>query len=223
MKMPSYDELRHLLAGDTWSIHNEEKPSWSLVQQILDIRLRDKEPPPFFLDIGCQRGTYSQGLLESYANCRVKAFDLILYPEMKDLVNRYNNITFWQCALADGDVHQCMIHYPSQHRIEIATKPLDEFIHPDEIRDIEFIKVDVDGPHFEVLKGSSNILKQSSPLVMVEMHINIGYSDDPEGLRNEIMSLRSTNSDYNTLELMSGYGFNLVAVRNGMNAFFLKT
>lgn len=56
--------------------------------------------------------------------------------------------------------------------------------------DIDFIKIDVEGEEFKVLEGATKTLKNSNPLVLIEMHSN-------SIVKNDLMNIEILwNNDY---------------------------
>lgn len=56
---------------------------------------------------------------------------------------------------------------------------LDYLIYEKKFDEPDFIKIDVEGAEFEVLKGSQKILKFKKPLILISIH--------SENLKNEIL------------------------------------
>ena len=54
-------------------------------------------------------------------------------------------------------------------KISVPVKKLDDYVSLNRIKKIDFIKMDVEGGEYFVLKGAENVLKQYSPVVMLEL------------------------------------------------------
>ena len=71
-------------------------------------------------------------------------------------------------------------------QISVPVEKLDDYVIANKIREIDFIKIDVEGAEYLVLKGAENVLKKYSPVIMLELQDvrtkSFGYS--PEDLIN---------------------------------------
>ena len=55
--------------------------------------------------------------------------------------------------------------------VEVNANTLDYILQQEEITDVNWIKIDVEGAEFEVLKGSSNVLSKSKDIaLLIEVH-----------------------------------------------------
>ena len=83
-------------------------------------------------------------------------------------------------------------------KINVPVKKLDDYISVNKINKIDFIKMDVEGSEYSVLKGAENVLKQYSPVILLELqdvHMKyFGYS--PEELINYLIDF-----DYHLYEI----------------------
>lgn len=109
------------------------------------------------------------------------------------------------------------------HKISVPIEKLDDYILSNKIEKVDLIKMDVEGGEYLVLKGAENVLKQYSPIIMLELQEShtkcFGYSpeelinylgdlgyhlyeiDEKEvGSVNEVISSENTNN-YNFLAL----------------------
>jgi len=101
------------------------------------------------------------------------------------------------------------------HKINVPIEKLDDYVIANKIEKIDFIKMDVEGAEYLVLKGAENVLKNYSPVIMLELqevHTKyFGYS--PEEVINylgdlnyhlysvkKLISFKNT-SNYNFLAL----------------------
>jgi FkbM family methyltransferase len=82
--------------------------------------------------------------------------------------------------------------YGRTRKICVPVRKLDDYVTAHNIRDIAFMKIDVEGAEHLVLRGAENVLKQYSPVIMLELykpHIEyFGYS--PEELISYLGDLR---------------------------------
>lgn len=76
-------------------------------------------------------------------------------------------------------------------KISVPVKKLDDYVSVNRIKKIDFIKMDVEGAEYLVLKGAESVLKQYSPVILLELqdvHTKcFGYS--PEELINYLGDL----------------------------------
>ncbi|HNY63084.1 MAG TPA: FkbM family methyltransferase [Bacteroidales bacterium] len=88
------------------------------------------------------------------------------------------------------------IQTPEIDQIKVETERLDQLI-PENIR-IDFIKIDVEGAEFEVLKGAERILRNNRPIIIFECGLGASefYMTDP----NEVF-LFFQNLDLNIFTL----------------------
>lgn len=186
--MLDYSDFSHLFRGQ-WSIYQEEAPSWEEMKKYLF-------PGMTFFDVGCQKGIFSKGVIEYLkGDCKIFAFDILEFPEIKELDK--NILTFSQVALGDGNPFNCCVHWDSKTIRLLKTKMLDSLC--ENVDAVDFIKMDIDGPEFEALKGSEKILRKFKPKLMVEI---IREFDQINSFLGEI-------------------GYENVAVRNDMNFFYV--
>lgn len=193
--MTNYQEYSHLFTG-SWSIHAEEKPTWDLVKTFLN-------PECVFFDIGCQKGIYSKGVIDLFGeNCTIYGFDVLEHPDIIQLEKENKNFKFINSAVGDGEsLEDCVIHYDTNTKLTSQkTISLDEFCEQNNIKKIDFIKIDVDGCEKSVLKGSKKILEVFLPTLVIEIENNL----------NEIV------------EMMDEFGYTYFCSKNDVNRFFIK-
>jgi FkbM family methyltransferase len=69
--------------------------------------------------------------------------------------------------------------------VEVSANTLDYFLQMKEITDVNWIKIDVEGAEFEVLKGSHNVLSNSKDIsLLIEVHGKDTYEPIIESLRS---------------------------------------
>jgi FkbM family methyltransferase len=193
--MTNYQDYSHLFRGN-WSIYNEEKPTWDVVKSFLN-------PGCVFFDIGCQKGIYSEGVISVLgSDCSIYGFDVLEHPDIIQLQKENKNFKFINSAVGDGKSSvDCVIHYDTNTKlINQKTISLDQFCEKNNIKKIDFIKIDVDGCEGSVLNGSKKILKTFCPTLVIEIENNL--------------------EEYITL--MREFGYNYMYSRNDVNRFFVK-
>jgi len=136
------------------------------------------------IDIGCHKGEILDLMLQYSPEGKHYAFEPIPYL-FEELEKKYKNkAQIFQYALSDKAGHSTFQlvknapaysgikrrHYdisnPEIEEIEVEIKTLDEIISPAE--KIDFIKIDVEGGEFGVLKGAKNILQKNKPVILFE-------------------------------------------------------
>lgn len=80
--------------------------------------------------------------------------------------------------LAHGTTTSRVATATDQTTVEVQTVTLDEALGPtDSVSPIDLIKVDVEGFEFEVLRGSTRILRDIRPVWLIEIHSAIALAD----------------------------------------------
>jgi FkbM family methyltransferase len=69
--------------------------------------------------------------------------------------------------------------------VEVSANTLDYLLQLNEITDVNWVKIDVEGAEFEVLKGASNVLSRSKDIaLLIEVHGKDTYEPIIESLRS---------------------------------------
>jgi FkbM family methyltransferase len=69
--------------------------------------------------------------------------------------------------------------------VEVSANTLDYLLQLNEITDVNWVKIDVEGAEFEVLKGASNVLSKSKDIaLLIEVHGKDTYEPIIESLRS---------------------------------------
>lgn len=193
IKYPKFEDYKDYFNGE-WTIESHEYPSWSLVKEFLF-------PGMVFLDVGCQKGIYSKGVMDFLKlKCSVYAFDLIEFPEIIQLKKDYGDcFNFYQLAIGiEGAPAKCKINYDNNIFYDVSHCSSLDLIFKD--KKIDFVKIDVDGMESGVLIGMKKILKNHSPVLMVEIESNVSM----------------------VLEYLNSFGYGHFETRNDINYFFKK-
>lgn len=137
-----------------------------------------------FIDVGAYHGDFTANLLESFPNSIAALFEPTI-ESYKLIQKRFKNnklIQTFNCALSDeegiGELYLTPVPatnsllYPndiSSNKILVTVKTIDNiFKQLGEFKNIDLIKVDAQGNDLKVLFGASNIIKQFSPIILVE-------------------------------------------------------
>ena len=136
------------------------------------------------IDVGCHKGEMLEMMLKYSPTGKHYAFEPIPYL-FKELEKKYKNrASVFPFALSDKSGHSTFqlvknapaysgikkrrydISNPEIEEIEVEMKTLDEVVPPNEV--IDFIKIDVEGGEFAVLKGAKKLLAENKPIVLFE-------------------------------------------------------
>ena len=94
-----------------------------------------------------------------------------------------------ETVYTDGDLKHTEFNIDSGN-IQLQTTTLDQLLHQNIIKDINFIHLDVEGFELKVLEGSINLIKKYNPIICWEGHLT---TDNIQGIHNFF-----TNNSYNT-------------------------
>ena len=112
-------------------------------------------------------------------------------------------------------------------KISVHIEKLDEYILSNKIEKIDFIKMDVEGAEYLVLKGAENVLKQYSPVIMLELydgHIKcFGYSQGElinylGGFGYHLYEINEKEKEFGSLRKVNSFSdtnnYNFLALKN---------
>lgn len=158
------------------------------------------------IDIGCHKGEILQSILKYAPEGSHTAFEPI--PDLyNQLVRKFDGkATVYPYALSDrsGETtfqyvknapaysginkRKYNVAHPDIEQIQVKLRTLDE-LYPAE-KQVDFIKIDVEGAEFGVLKGARNVLKRWKPVVIFECGMGASdyYGTDPEELYHFLVS-----------------------------------
>ena len=168
------------------------------------------------IDVGCHKGEILQIIHHLAPKGKHFAFEPIplFYNQLK--IN-FNTIEIYPYALADENKtttfqyvknapaysgikkRKYAIGNPEIEEIEVEVKKLDDVI-PNDVN-IDFMKIDVEGAEFGVLKGAKNLLVKNKPYIIFEF--GLGASDYYDTKPNDVYHL-----------LVSEIGLNISSLGN---------
>lgn len=130
------------------------------------------------VDIGCRDGEYTRYLQHDFVH--VYCFDYRKrrnFPVNVDL----NNITHFHCGLAEDNIKEPVSggsnmksqKIPQERWYEYRLYSLDSF----SIKDVDYIKIDVDGFERRILQGAKNTIDRYRPIIVLEQ-----TDDDTTGI-----------------------------------------
>ncbi len=142
-----------------------------------------------FADVGANIGLHTAFVKKFYPDMEIMAFDpspfSAMYLDLTLQLNKITNVKFEKFALSDkngkldfysfGEESSAdalkntnRVHGVKPIVIEVETKKLDEVTFGSSKPTV--IKMDCEGAELNILKGAINILKQTRPLIILEIH-----------------------------------------------------
>lgn len=159
------------------------------------------------IDIGCHKGEMLQKILQLAPKGNHFAFEPIpmMYHRLKHQFQHH--VEIFPYALSDESgfstfqfvknapaysglkIRKYAIESPEIEEIQVEMKQLDDVI--PESTTIHFIKIDVEGGEFGVLKGAKKLIKRDAPIIVFECGLGASdyYNTDPNELFNFIESV----------------------------------
>jgi len=156
------------------------------------------------IDIGANIGYYA--LLESQLANKGRIYAVEPIPSNINLLNRnielndYKNISVFQFAIGDDKADKAKMYVydkcnwcsfirdPSGNiidEIEVTTMTLDRFVEFYVCQYPTFIRMDVEGYEYQIIKGASKILEKNKPLKLcIELHSHLMPRENMEELIN---------------------------------------
>lgn len=153
------------------------------------------------LDVGAHLGWYSINFAMRYKNSKVYAFEPIkntfdfLTKNIK--LNNLTNIFPLHYGLSDSESDKDFYYFPGgsalasvenliSHKnikkVKAHLKKLDEAIGELNLNAVDFIKCDVEGLEFYMLKGGKGVIEKYKPILLIELYeewcIKCGYSSE---------------------------------------------
>ncbi len=157
------------------------------------------------IDVGSHDGEVLEQILQLSPEGRHFAFEPI--PVYYEALLRHfgNQVTIMPYALSDKEMvtdfqyvrnapaysglkkRKYNTYNPDIQKIKVNTRGLDQVI-PDSIS-VDFIKIDVEGAEYLVLKGARNLVKRCRPFIVFEFGLGASdyYQTDPEQLYNLLL------------------------------------
>jgi FkbM family methyltransferase len=159
------------------------------------------------IDVGCHKGEILASIIKHAPNGQHFAFEPIpeMYTELQDKFS--NRATILPFALSDTSGTALFNHVtnapaysglqqrdyavatPVIKQLTVEVKQLDAMIPENVI--IDFMKIDVEGAEFGVLKGATRILSQDGPVLLFECGLGASnhYGTEPEDIFNYLTEM----------------------------------
>ena len=152
-----------------------------LTRKILPIILANEMP--VFFDVGANVGRYSSSLLSIFPAATIYAFEphpetfSILQTNSCSKIQCYNmaightsgKLTLYDRIDKNGSPHASLykdvileIHKQKTNEHIVSIETLDEFCVENNIRDIDFLKIDTEGSELSVIRGAAKLIKNRS-------------------------------------------------------------
>lgn len=139
------------------------------------------------VDVGCNKGLILEQMIKLAPKGRFLAFEPIpdLHHRLKELFS-LPGVSVYPFALSDtagissfnyvisnpsySGLKKRQYDRPSEKdtEIQVETRTLDSILASESINHVDFIKIDVEGAEYLVLKGAVNCLKRDKPVVIFE-------------------------------------------------------
>lgn len=157
------------------------------------------KPEMCVIDIGANIGyhTFRMSKLTG-PNGRVYAIEPTSWAYQKLIRNAslnpdLNNITFSQVGVSNMDTGMVPVQFQSSYRLDgkqrstiehIELITLDTYLERENIKRLDFIKLDVDGFEGKVLQGAAGSLTKMKPSILMELNpaTMLENGDDPDGM-----------------------------------------
>ena len=184
----------------------------------LDVVSANLSDNSVFFDIGANVGFYSLSIAHEIKGVEIHAFeplpDTVL--DFKDNMSRNeldHKIILNQIAVGNTDelVYITSDYHSSnyitdskstQNKIEVECTKVDSYVRDNSIQRIDFIKIDVEGKEFSVLRGGEESLKRFRPIVLVEiLEVPSNFFDrKTEGFRETINFMLNLGYKYYVID-----------------------
>jgi FkbM family methyltransferase len=156
--------------------------------EILDIMKKLIPSNGTFFDIGANIGWYSLNMKKLYSDLNIYAFEPVpktfnyLITNLE--LNSLNGVKTFNFGFSNQEGKFDIYYYPqvsgnaslsnlsgneNVEKISCTIKRLDDFIKTESIENIDFIKCDVEGAEFSVLKGAKETIVKFQPIILIEL------------------------------------------------------
>lgn len=173
-------------------------------RQTMAIMKKVLKPDSNAIDVGCHEGEMLDEMLQLAPSGQHWGFEPLpdFYQNLKTHFSEHKNIHLHQTALSSENGQAEFIHVknapaysglqerdykvanPELEPIQVEKRKLDDIIPPE--TPINFIKIDVEGGEFDVMKGAQRLLTRWKPIVVFEY--GMGAADHYHVLPRELYS-----------------------------------
>jgi FkbM family methyltransferase len=177
--------LQGRLSGKKWIVGSGEHGYWLGSYEMGKRKAFEDEitPGAVVYDVGANVGYYSLlAAVLSGVEGKVYAFEPlprnIDYLRKHAAINHFINIEIIQAAVSDHSgeaffdlgASTAMGHLAAAGEIKVKMTSLDELLASGQILPPDFIKIDVEGAEYEVLKGAKELLIKHRPVLFLDTH-----------------------------------------------------
>lgn len=161
------------------------------------------KPESTCIDIGCYRGEILERMMQYARRGRFLAFEP-LPDHYNELVRKFpfENVRLYNLALSDSagtSSFNYVVSNPAysglkkrpygrpheeERQIEVSTERLDSILKAASVDSVDFIKIDVEGGEYDVLKGAIDCIRQNQPIIIFEHGLQAAqaYGTTPQDL-----------------------------------------
>ena len=165
----------------------QKNGEFNILKNFLLSNIKDKT----FFDIGCNFGEFTKYLLNNNYKDKIYLFDVIEDLDKGIIKNdkvKFFKILFWnKCEKLKFNVDKKVsnsghnsafdmneIGYSTQsNKVEINSSTLDNFIQENNIKKVDYLKIDTEGSEYRILKGASSNLKKN---FFKFIHLEFGHA-----------------------------------------------
>lgn len=143
------------------------------------------------LDIGANIGNHALWLAGRFRQAHCFEPNPAALDYLRVNAACHENVTLHPLGLSDGP-GTAWLELPGEHNLgqarigdgkpadaqEIPLEAGDDFLRREEIQDIDFIKIDVEGHEWEVLTGLTETIREQTPIIVFEYHRDTAEKSD---------------------------------------------
>jgi FkbM family methyltransferase len=132
--------------------------------------------PKIIFDVGANKGKYTKKLIKYCPNSQYYCFEpnKNTFKELKYKLNKYSNINLYNLGLGEkealdflysptNDINSTLSSnnniFNDSIKQEVKNTTIDNFLHDNNINQIDFLKIDTEGTEIDILKGAKNSIK----------------------------------------------------------------
>jgi FkbM family methyltransferase len=147
--------------------------------------------PKIIFDVGANKGEYTKKLIKYCPNSQYYCFEpnKNTFKKLKHSLDKHNNINLYNLGLGEkealdflysptNDINSTLSSnnniFNDSIKQEVKNTTIDNFLHDNNINQIDFLKIDTEGTEFNILKGAINTIKnQKVNIIQFEFnHMN---------------------------------------------------
>lgn len=181
-----YDNLEYLYVPSKFGglLGLEKKSGFESIE--IDFVSKNFKEGQTFIDIGANFGLYSVFVSKKFYNCDIHSFEPL--PETFEILkknikhNKAANIKINNKGLSyeKGELYFTNDKYAGNHIVmnpkstqnltKVDVEILDKYVENNGIKQIDFIKCDVEGAELLVLRGAKETIEKYHPIILIEIY-----------------------------------------------------